>query len=111
MPTAVVIASRDMELLQNIQSLLLSPRFRVYYTEDVIGVEVGGALKNIFAIGTPLPNRQWNDCVLIFQIFVLIAHSAKLLSSYSTPPSCLSASKAPVSARASASVLTRWQRL
>lgn len=35
---------------ENIQSLFASPSFRVYTTDDVVGVEVGGALKNVFAI-------------------------------------------------------------
>jgi len=49
-PTAVVIASSDEKVLLEVQKLFLQPTLRVYITDDVIGVEVGGALKNIYAI-------------------------------------------------------------
>jgi glycerol-3-phosphate dehydrogenase (NAD(P)+) len=49
-PTAITIASRDSELAQTMQREFSDPRFRVYTNEDVIGVELGGALKNIIAI-------------------------------------------------------------
>lgn len=49
-PTAITIASRDSELAQTVQREFSDPRFRVYTNEDVIGVELGGALKNIIAI-------------------------------------------------------------
>jgi glycerol-3-phosphate dehydrogenase (NAD(P)+) len=50
MPTAVCVASADERTACAIQELLASDRFRVYTTEDVIGVELGGALKNVIAI-------------------------------------------------------------
>ena len=50
MPAAAVIAGRDAELVLAAQALLLSPRFRVYTNPDIIGVELGGALKNIVAL-------------------------------------------------------------
>ena len=50
MPTAVVVASSSEELAIRVQTLFKTERMRVYTTMDVIGVEVGGALKNIFAI-------------------------------------------------------------
>lgn len=49
-PTAVAIASNDVELAERIQSEFSDPRFRVYRNEDVVGVELGGALKNVIAI-------------------------------------------------------------
>ena len=49
-PTAVAIASGDSELAERIQREFSDPRFRVYRNEDVIGVELGGALKNVIAI-------------------------------------------------------------
>lgn len=49
-PTAAVVASRDPEVAQRIQSALSSPVFRLYRSEDVVGVELAGALKNVVAI-------------------------------------------------------------
>ena len=49
-PTAVAIASSNNDLAEKIQREFSDPRFRVYRNEDVIGVELGGALKNIIAI-------------------------------------------------------------
>lgn len=49
-PTAITIASRDTALAETVQREFSDPRFRVYTNEDVIGVELGGALKNIIAI-------------------------------------------------------------
>ena len=51
LPTAVTIAAENPEVRQEIQRLISTDYFRAYETEDVIGVEVGGALKNIVAIG------------------------------------------------------------
>jgi glycerol-3-phosphate dehydrogenase (NAD(P)+) len=49
-PSATVIASRNKELAGKLQTAFSSPYFRVYTNTDVIGVEVGGAYKNIIAI-------------------------------------------------------------
>jgi glycerol-3-phosphate dehydrogenase (NAD(P)+) len=49
-PTAVTIASADAELARAVQQTFNDSRFRVYTNDDVIGVELGGALKNIIAI-------------------------------------------------------------
>jgi glycerol-3-phosphate dehydrogenase (NAD(P)+) len=49
-PTAITVASRDSELAQVVQREFSDPCFRVYTNEDVSGVELGGALKNIIAI-------------------------------------------------------------
>lgn len=48
--TGTVIASHNDQLNENVQSLLQSKYFRVYSSSDVYGVELGGALKNIYAI-------------------------------------------------------------
>jgi glycerol-3-phosphate dehydrogenase (NAD(P)+) len=49
-PTAITIASEDADLARIVQREFSGPTFRVYTNEDVIGVELGGALKNIIAI-------------------------------------------------------------
>jgi glycerol-3-phosphate dehydrogenase (NAD(P)+) len=49
-PTAVTVASIDAELTRTVQHAFNDSRFRVYTNDDVIGVELGGALKNIIAI-------------------------------------------------------------
>jgi glycerol-3-phosphate dehydrogenase (NAD(P)+) len=51
-PTAVTIASRQRDAARLLQRLFSAPYFRVYTSYDVTGLELGGALKNIFAIGT-----------------------------------------------------------
>jgi glycerol-3-phosphate dehydrogenase (NAD(P)+) len=50
-PTAVVIASEDERLVQELQASLSGPTFRAYGSCDPTGVEIGGALKNVIAIG------------------------------------------------------------
>ena len=48
-PTALVIASEDKELCKTIQKEFMNEKLRIYTSEDVKGVELGGALKNIIA--------------------------------------------------------------
>ena len=50
-PTAIVAASGDAAAAQTVQALFHCPAFRVYTSSDVRGVELGGALKNVIAIG------------------------------------------------------------
>jgi glycerol-3-phosphate dehydrogenase (NAD(P)+) len=50
LPTAVSIASRDPVVVERVQAEFRAPYFRLYGTDDVVGVEIGGALKNIIAI-------------------------------------------------------------
>lgn len=52
MPTAVVAASTDHAAASTVQRVLSAPFFRVYSNDDVTGVEVGGALKNVMAVAT-----------------------------------------------------------
>ncbi len=51
MPSAAVIAGKSEEELHFLQEFFSLPYFRVYRSSDVIGVEVGGAIKNVIAIG------------------------------------------------------------
>lgn len=49
-PTSVISASVDEEAAEAVQEILMNPRFRIYVNTDVIGVELGGALKNVIAL-------------------------------------------------------------
>ncbi len=49
-PTGCVAASRDMKAAELVQDVFMSPRFRVYTNSDVMGVELGAALKNVLAL-------------------------------------------------------------
>jgi len=50
LPTTVAVASKDMALAEYIQDVFITDRFRVYTNHDVVGVELGGSLKNINAL-------------------------------------------------------------
>ncbi|AKN29405.1 glycerol-3-phosphate dehydrogenase [Clostridium carboxidivorans P7] len=49
-PTTVVAASEDIKFAENVQDLFMTNKFRVYTNDDLIGVEIGGAVKNIIAL-------------------------------------------------------------
>ncbi len=51
-PTCVVLAGSDLPLGEELQRELMTPRFRVYLSDDLLGVEYCGAMKNVLAIGT-----------------------------------------------------------
>lgn len=54
-PTAMVLASlADVEALRTVQTAISGPTLRVYTSNDVAGVEIGGTLKNVYAIGAGL---------------------------------------------------------
>ena len=50
LPTAVSVASRHAAIVHEVQEEFRAPYFRLYGTSDVVGVEIGGALKNVIAI-------------------------------------------------------------
>jgi glycerol-3-phosphate dehydrogenase (NAD(P)+) len=52
LPTALTLAAAEPDLARDLARALHQPRLRVYYTDDVTGVEVGGAVKNVMAIAT-----------------------------------------------------------
>ena len=51
-PSATVVASKEPEVARKVQEILMTPYLRVYTNSDLIGVEMGGALKNIVALGS-----------------------------------------------------------
>jgi glycerol-3-phosphate dehydrogenase (NAD(P)+) len=51
LPTVITVAAEDIEVAALAQQVFATPYFRVYTSEDVVGVELGGALKNVIAIG------------------------------------------------------------
>lgn len=50
MPTAVTLASADLDFARRTVAVLNTPRLRLYANDDVVGVEIGGAVKNVLAI-------------------------------------------------------------
>lgn len=55
-PTSVTVSSINIEAAEKAQDLFINQYFRVYTNPDMIGVELGGALKNIIALGAGLTN-------------------------------------------------------
>ena len=51
-PTAVTVAAQDPEVAESVCEAFSAPRFRVYTSDDVVGVELGGSVKNVVAIAT-----------------------------------------------------------
>ena len=51
-PTAVTVASRDLDFAERLAGLLHFGNFRTYTTDDIVGAELGGAVKNVLAVGT-----------------------------------------------------------
>lgn len=49
-PTAIVAASTNKDAAEKVQDIFMSPRFRVYTSSDVVGCEIGAALKNVIAL-------------------------------------------------------------
>ncbi len=52
LPTAIVSAAQNKEIAEKVQDLFMSKHFRVYTNPDLIGVELGGALKNVIALAS-----------------------------------------------------------
>jgi glycerol-3-phosphate dehydrogenase (NAD(P)+) len=49
-PTAVAVAAEDLEVANRVQDVFSTDYFRVYTNQDVVGVEIGGAMKNVIAL-------------------------------------------------------------
>ncbi|MEA1985860.1 MAG: NAD(P)H-dependent glycerol-3-phosphate dehydrogenase [Candidatus Marinimicrobia bacterium] len=50
LPTLLVAASDNVKIAKTVQAVFMTERLRIYYSKDIIGVEYGGALKNVIAI-------------------------------------------------------------
>lgn len=50
LPTTAVVSSTKMEYAKEVQDLFMASKFRVYTNDDIVGVEIGGAVKNIIAL-------------------------------------------------------------
>lgn len=62
LPTTVVVSSENTEYAEYIQDIFTSPSFRVYVNDDLLGVELAGALKNVIALGTGIcDGRGYGD--------------------------------------------------
>ena len=57
LPTATVIGCDDVNCAARLQGMLGSPRFRIYTSEDVVSIELGGALKNVFALAAGISEQ------------------------------------------------------
>jgi glycerol-3-phosphate dehydrogenase (NAD(P)+) len=55
-PTALVVASEDQAVAEAVQAAFSGPTFRLYTSPDPIGVEIGGSIKNVVAIGSGVLN-------------------------------------------------------
>ena len=51
-PTAIILASEDEEILNTIPDIISNDKMRIYKSHDIMGVEIGGGLKNIIAFAT-----------------------------------------------------------
>ncbi|MDH3727262.1 MAG: NAD(P)-dependent glycerol-3-phosphate dehydrogenase [Myxococcales bacterium] len=56
LPADVTLAAPDIDMARRVQAILHSPRFRVYASDDVVGVQLGGALKNVIAVACGAAN-------------------------------------------------------
>lgn len=52
LPTAITVASPDSQFASKLAEMLHNPHFRAYTSQDIIGVQIGGAVKNVLAIAT-----------------------------------------------------------
>lgn len=52
LPTAVLVASKNKKFFREISQLIHHNYFRIYYSDDILGCQLGGAIKNVYAIGS-----------------------------------------------------------
>ncbi len=83
LPTAVTFASNKKETFKKVSMLFQKKNFRIYYSDDLIGCQIGGALKNIYAIASGITiglNLGENaKSALVTRAFVEISRFGKLM--------------------------------
>ncbi len=101
-PTAAVVAAHKEEIATRVRTLLTTARFRVYTASDLVGVQLGGALKNIIAIGAgfmtlslPVPARSavisnWDSVWPPAKNWMAFSRRCTALRKASPPPGPLS---------------------
>ncbi len=90
LPTAVTLASRDPETAVALSEAIGTPTFRAYRSDDVIGVELGGAIKNVLAIGCGIiQGRDMGDNARAAFITRGLAEIARFASAKGADPETL----------------------
>jgi glycerol-3-phosphate dehydrogenase (NAD(P)+) len=86
-PTTVTVSSEDLKEAEKAQDLFINENFRVYTNPDVVGVEIGGALKNIIALGAGISDGlQYGDNAKAALITRGLAEIARLGTSMGANP-------------------------
>ena len=85
LPTAATFASIDTSIFDTISEMLKGKKFRIYYSDDIIGCQIGGALKNIYAIAAGISDGlnlgENARSALITRSFVEISRFAQFFKS------------------------------
>ena len=85
LPTAATFASTDTSIFDTISEMLKGKKFRIYYSDDIIGCQIGGALKNIYAIAAGISDGlnlgENARSALITRSFVEISRFAQFFKS------------------------------
>jgi len=90
LPTAVTLSCADAETGTRLAETLVTPRFRIYRSTDVIGAEVGGAVKNVLAIACGIvEGRRLGDNARAALITRGIAEIARLSTAVGGKPETL----------------------
>ena len=90
-PSSAVISSSSQELAESIQGVMISDNFRLYTNPDLVGVELGGAIKNIIAIAAGIiDGLQYGDNTIAALITRGLAEIARLGKAMGANPMTLS---------------------
>jgi glycerol-3-phosphate dehydrogenase (NAD(P)+) len=90
-PTAVTLASTDAQLRAKLPACLGTPTFRIYSSDDVVGVQLGGAIKNVLAIACGIvAGRALGDNARAALITRGLAEMARFAAAYAARPETLS---------------------